>query len=114
MVMAMFYVGRQYSNGYMMQDPRIIQIYTIIVPPNAHKCTELDDIHKVTDIHNCVYKLILIYFCSFVGTINVYIPMDLQVIGCDCGLDPSGLKIQGQAVVGTIMNFLFHTGRGIS
>jgi len=42
------------------------------------------------------------------------IPMDLQVIGCDCGLDPSGLKIQWQAVVGTVMNFLFHTRRGIS
>jgi len=97
-----------------MQDKRIIQIYTIIVPPNARKCIELGEKHKLADIHNGVYKLILIYNCSFVGTINVYIPMDLQVIGCDCGLKPSGLKIQWQAVVGTVMNFLFHTRRGIS
>jgi len=99
-----------------MQDSSIIQIYiyTIIVPPNAHKCIELGDIHKLGDIHNCVYKLILIYFCSFVGTINVYIPKDLQVIGCDCGLHPSGLKLQWQAAAGTVMNFLFHTRRVIS
>jgi len=70
MAMAMFSVGRY---GYMMQDPRIIQIYTIIVPPNAHKCTELGNIHKLADLHNCVYKLILIYFRSFVGTIFQWI-----------------------------------------
>lgn len=81
---------------------------------HIRKCIELGNIHKLADIHNCVYKLILIYFRSFVGTINVYIPMNLQVTGCDCGLDPSGLKIQWQAVVGTVMNFLFHTGRVIS
>jgi hypothetical protein len=111
MVMAMFNIGRY---GCMIQDPCIIQIYTIIVPPNAHKCIELGDIHKLADIHSCVYELILIHFRSFVGTINVYIPIDLQVIGCECGLDPSGLKIQWQAVVGTVMNFLFQAGRVIS
>jgi len=49
-----------------------IYIYNNL-PPNAHKYIELGDTNKLADIHNCVYKLILIHFCSFVGTINVYI-----------------------------------------
>ena len=53
-----------------MHDPCIIQIYTIIVPTNAHGCIELGDIHKLVDIHNCVHQLILIYLCAFVGNQN--------------------------------------------
>jgi hypothetical protein len=57
--------------------------------------------YKLDDTHNCVHQLILIYLFSFVGTIKIYIPLDHPVIECDCELDPSGLKIQWQDVVGT-------------
>jgi ribonuclease HIII len=48
-----------------MQDSRIIQIYTIIVPPNAHKCVELGDtqINRYTQLSIYTNFNILLLIC---------------------------------------------------